>query len=181
MGDLLIRKAEKSDLDELAKLRLSFQHHMEASNPRVWRITKDGQNYLRKDTEQMLTKEDGKMIVAAKDGRLAGLAYGEVSHRTTYVPNTIGHISIVYVREEFRRQGIGKRLVEELCQFFGSQNVEEVNLNYIIGNNEAEGFWGALGFEPVRISVNSEFKELKERLASSQQPLRQIIDRCSQS
>jgi len=164
MGNLLIRKAEKSDLDELVKLRLSFQHHMEASNPRVWRITEDGQNHLRKDTEQMLMKEDGKMIVAAMDGGLVGLAYGEVSHRTTYVPNTIGQISIIYVRKEFRRLGIGKRLVEELCQFFDSKNVEEVTLNYIVGNKEAKGFWGALGFEPVRMTVGLRFEELANRL-----------------
>jgi ribosomal protein S18 acetylase RimI-like enzyme len=181
MADLLIRDAEMSDLDELVKLRLSFQRHMEASNPRVWRITEEGQKHLREETEQMLANKDGRMPVAVKNGVIAGFTYGEVSHRTAYLPSTIGQISIIYVLEEFRRHGLGRQLVEELCRFFSSKNVEEVTLNYIIGNKEAEGFWEALGFEPIRISANLRFKDLEERLASLQQPLRQVVDRCSQS
>lgn len=164
MGDMLIRNAKRSDLEELVKLSVSFQRHMEASNPRVWRITEEGQAHLREETEQMLTNKDGRMIVAVKDGILAGFAYGEVFHRTTYTPNNIGRILRIYVREKFRRQGIGRRLVVELCRFFSSKNVEEVTLNYIIGNKEAEGFWGVLGFEPIRISANLRFKEFEERL-----------------
>jgi len=104
------------------------------------------------------------MLVAVKEKEVIGFAYGEVSYRTTYTPNNIGQISIVYIREEFRRKGIGRQLVEELCKFFSSKNVEEVTLNYIIGNKEAEGFWGILGFEPVRISANLGFEELMEQL-----------------
>jgi len=165
--DMLIRNVETSDLEELVKLRLSFQHHMEASNPRVWRITEEGRSHLREDTEQKLINEEGRMLVAVTEKELVGFAYGEVSHRTTYTPNVIGQISIVYVREEFRRQGVGKQLVEELCQFFRSKNVEEVTLNYISGNKEAEGFWGVLGFEPVRISANLGFEQLMKQLRKS--------------
>jgi len=164
MEDLVIRNAMMSDLEEIVKFRLSFQRHMEASNPKVWRITEEGQAHLREDTEQKVVDEGGRMVVAVKDEKLIGVAYGEVSHRTDYTPNIIGQISIVYVREEFRRQGVGRRLVEELCQFFSSEEVEEVTLNYVIGNKEAEGFWTALGFEPVRISANLRFAELEERL-----------------
>jgi len=60
--------------------------------------------------------------------------------------------------------GIGRRLVGELCRFFASKNVEEVTLNYIIGNKEGEGFWKTLGFKPIRIGANVQFKELMERV-----------------
>ncbi|RJS90514.1 GNAT family N-acetyltransferase [Candidatus Bathyarchaeota archaeon] len=166
LRDLLIRSAERSDVEELVRLRLLFQRHMERPNPRVWRITKEGEAHLREETEEMLAKEDGRMLVAVKDGVIVGFIYGEFSHRTTYTPNNIGRISILYVREEFRRRGIGKRLVEELCRFFASKNVEEVTLNYIIGNEEAEGFWGALGFKSVRIGANIRFERLMEYLSS---------------
>lgn len=44
----------------------------------------------------MLVKNGDRMIVAVKDGCIVGLACGEVYHRTTYIPNTTGQISIIY-------------------------------------------------------------------------------------
>ena len=162
--DLLIRRADRSDVEKLTKLMLLFQRHMEKSNPRVWRITEEGEAHLREEIEEMLAKEDGRMLVAVKDGAIVGFIYGKFSHRTTYTPNNIGRNSVLYVKERFRRRGIGRRLVGELCRFFASKNVEEVTLNYIIGNKEGEGFWKTLGFKPARIGANVQFKELMERL-----------------
>ena len=164
MRGLLIRSAERSDVEELVRLRLLFQRHMERSNPRVWQITKEGEAHLREEIEEMLAKEDGRMLVAVKDGAIVGFIYGEFSHRTTYTPNNIGRISVLYVKEGFRRRGIGRRLVGELCRFFASKNVEEVTLNYIIGNKEGEGFWKTLGFKPIRIGANVQFKGLMDHL-----------------
>ena len=164
MGDLTVRRATASDLDELLELRLSLQRHVEASNPWIWRITEEGKNRLRQNLEQMITEGDGRMVIAEDEGGLIGFAYGEAAHREDYLPRSVGLLSIIYVEENYRMQGVGSRLVEELCQFFRSENVEVVTLRYALGNMEAERFWGGLGFEPVMLTANTRLEELEARL-----------------
>jgi ribosomal protein S18 acetylase RimI-like enzyme len=167
MEELTIRSATVSDLDELLELRLSLQRHVEASSPWIWRITEEGRRRLQQELEKMLADSGGRMVVAVKDGELVGFAYGQVFNRETYVPLSVGHISMIYVQEGFRRRGVGSRLVEELCRFFRSENVEDVTLRYALGNREAERFWRGLGFEPIMQTVNIHLEELEERLRES--------------
>lgn len=164
MGDLKIRSATISDMNELFRLRLSLQHHVEASNPWIWRITDEGKNRLRQNFEQMVTEGDGRMVVAEGEGGLVGFAYGEVAHREDYLPRSVGLLSIIYVEENHRMKGVGSLLVGELCRFFRSENVEDVTLRYALGNREAKGFWSGLGFESIMLTANTRLEDLEERL-----------------
>lgn len=104
------------------------------------------------------------IVVAEMSGEVIGFAHGEVLHRTDYLPESVGTISTIYVTKSFRRRGVGKRLVEKLCQFFIKKKVEQVTLRYIIGNIEAEGFWSRLRFVPIITTASAHPEELKERL-----------------
>ena len=163
MGDLTIRRANTSDLDGLLELRLSLQRHVEASNPWIWLITEEGKRRLKQKLEQMLEDGEGRMVVAVKEGDLVGFACGQVAHRADYQPKSVGFISMIYVQENSRMQGVGSFLVGELCRFFRSENVEDVTLQYALGNGEAERFWSGLGFEPIMLTVNIHLEELEEQ------------------
>ena len=165
MRELTIRRASASDIDELLELRLSLQRHVEASNPWIWRITEEGRSRLKQELEQMLEDGEGRMVVAVKEGDLVGFGYGRVAHRTDYLPKRVGFISMVYVQENSRMQGVGSRLVGELCRFFRSENVEDVTLQYALGNREVERFWSGLGFEPIMITANIHLEELEKQLS----------------
>ena len=104
MGNPTIREAKPSDRDQLAEMRLLLQHHVEASNPRIWYMTKQGKQEIGQDINQMLSDEDGRVIVAKEDGSIIGYAYGHVSHRTTFIPKSVGFIHGIYVREPHRRR-----------------------------------------------------------------------------
>ena len=165
MVDLTIRRATTSEIDELLELRLSLQRHVEASNPWIWRITEEGRRRLKQELEQMLEDGESRMVVAVREGDLVGFGYGQVAHRTDYLPKSVGFISMVYVQENSRMQGIGSRLVVELCRFFRSENVEDVTLQYALGNREAERFWSGFGFEPIMITANIHLEELEKQLS----------------
>jgi len=170
MGDLMIRSARSSDLEEVLDLRLSLQHHVEASNPWLWWITDEGKRDLRKELEQMFADEECGIIVASEGGGLIGFASGRVSHREDYSPPNVGYILEIYVRDRFRGRGVGSRLVEGLCRFFRSENVEDVTLRYALGNREAEGFWSDLGFKPIIVTANTHLNGLEERLGDRVPP-----------
>ncbi|MFX0210681.1 MAG: GNAT family N-acetyltransferase, partial [Candidatus Hodarchaeota archaeon] len=98
-----IRQARPTDKEELVKMRLSMQEHMEASSPRIWRMTDEGRRSIAEDVEQMLSDEEGMVLVAEEDGAVVGYTHGHVAHRVEYVPSGVGFIHGIYVQEPSRR------------------------------------------------------------------------------
>jgi len=70
----------------------------------------------------------------------------------------------MYIVKQFRRKGVGRRLVKELCKFFDSNKAEDLTVRYIIGNREAEGFWRKLGFESIITTSSTNPMELDFKL-----------------
>jgi ribosomal protein S18 acetylase RimI-like enzyme len=159
-----VRRAGFEDLERVREMRLSLQRHLEASNPLVWRATRDWEGRVEAELEGMLIDGHGRLLVALEGGRVVGFAYGRVHRRAEFLPRCVGEISMVYVEEGFRRRGIGSLLVGELCRFFGSESVEEVTIRYVMGNDEAELFWKSLGFKPVLQTANASLRDLEDRL-----------------
>ena len=70
----------------------------------------------------------------------------------------------MYVVKQFRRKGVGRRLMKELCKFFNSNKAEDLTVRYVVGNREAENFWRKLGFEPIITTSKTCPKELDSKL-----------------
>ena len=76
-----------------------------------------------------------------------------VSH-PDFVPPEFGYIDDIWVAPEFRRTGVGTRIVEQLMRFLSQNDIDHVTLNYVVGNPDAERFWLKRGFEPVVVAAN---------------------------
>ncbi len=164
MDNLAIRRAASSDVERIVELRLLLQEHAEKSNPLIWRMTEEGKKLLKQKVENDLADSNIFVLLAEADGEIIGYVQGEVTRRVDYLPRTVGHVSLMYVVKQFRRKGVGRRLMKELCKFFNSNNVEDLTVRYIIGNKEAGGFWRKLGFESI-ITMSSTYpKELDFKL-----------------
>jgi GNAT superfamily N-acetyltransferase len=164
-----IRRATQNDTPALTEMRLALQAHDEAHNPRIWHTTPEGK---RRHTEQiatMLQDPDGVTLIAEENGEPTGFAWATATTRPHYTPERVATINLIYVREGHRRRGTGTRLVRALCDHLAAQRVQEVTLNYIIGNPHAEHFWKKLGLIPVRVSVNTPLQQLQRRLNTNPQ------------
>ncbi len=164
MDNITIRKAVSSDVEKIVELRLLGQNHFEESNPLVWRITEEGRKLLKHKVENDLANNNIQMLLAEAKGDIVGYVQGEVTSRNDFMPKTVGQISLAYVAKQFRRKGVGRRLVKGLLGFFDLNDVERVTVRYIIGNKEAEGFWGNLGFEPIIMTSSTHLKKLDSKL-----------------
>jgi len=167
MSDLKIRRAACLDVDRIVELRLLLQHHVEVSNSLGWRITDEGKKLLKQNVENDLAENDICVLLAEADGKIIGYVQGEVTSRSDYLPRTVGHVSLIYVMKKFRRKGVGKRLMQDLCKFFNLNKAEHLSVRYMIGNVEAEGFWTKLGFEPIITTGATYAKELDFKLKST--------------
>ena len=155
------------DVDRIVELRLLLQHHVEVSNSLGWRITDEGKKLLKQNVENDLAENDICVLLAEADGKIIGYVQGEVTSRSDYLPRTVGHVSLIYVMKKFRRKGVGKRLMQDLCKFFNLNKAEHLSVRYMIGNVEAEGFWTKLGFEPIITTSATYAKELDFKLKST--------------
>jgi ribosomal protein S18 acetylase RimI-like enzyme len=164
MDNLTIRRAASSDVERIVELRLLSQEHAEESNPLIWRMTEEGKKLLKQKVENDLVDSNILVVLAEADSEIIGYVQGEVTRRSDHMPRTVGQVSLMYVVKQFRRKGVGRRLMKELCKFFKANNVEDLTVRYIIGNKEAEGFWRKLGFEPIITTSSTYPKELDFKL-----------------
>jgi ribosomal protein S18 acetylase RimI-like enzyme len=164
MENVTIRRAMPSDVESIVELRLLSQEHFEKSNALIWRITEEGKKLLKQKVENDLADTNTHVLLAELDGKIIGLVQGAVECRSDYMPKMVGQVSLAYVVKRFRRKGVGRRLVKELCRFFNSKKVENLTVRYIIGNKEAEGFWRKLGFETIIVTSAAHLKELEFKL-----------------
>lgn len=162
--EVLIREARKSDLDALVSLRVALQRHVEQSNPHLWQLTDEGETIMKKEVKTMLEEEGKSTIVAQTNEKLVGFACGNIQEHERYSPRRAGQIETIFVRNDWRRRGIGTQLVSALCRFFDSKNIQEITLRFALGNKEAENFWKTLGFQPLIVTVNTRLETLKEKL-----------------
>ncbi len=164
-GRYTLRPAQTADLERLVELLLALQDQIEESNPDLWRMKPGARHSLRDQIRARLETANGYALVAEhqEDG-VIGVIFGRIVINKRYTPSRAGQIDQAIVRADHRRMGVGSRLVALLCRFFASEEVEDVSLRYVVGNEEAAGFWAALGFSPRIITAGVGREELERRL-----------------
>ncbi len=167
-----IRPAQASDLDRLVELLLALQDHVESANPNLWRMKPEARGNLKGQIAGRLEADNACALVAQheEDG-VIGVIFGRVAINNRYVPSRAGQVDQVFVRTDHRRAGVGSRLLAELCRFFATEEVEDISLRYVAGNEEAAGFWRAVGFLPRIITTGANRQEVEGQLARTARDL----------
>lgn len=99
--------------------------------------------YLR----SLISRDDALAVVAKEDSAIVGYAVGRITTLPTFFEHRFrGYIHDVFIREGFRRRGIGRRLVEEILGWFRNRGVTLVELTVAANNHDAIPFWERLGF-----------------------------------
>ena len=158
-----IRTALPSDLPAVTDLVHALQDHLEASNPDLWRITEEARANLKGQLASRLRDPRICILVAEHEQEgIVGVIFGRVVTNRRYTPAQAGQIDQAFVYESHRRQGIGTQLVAHLNEFFAQQNVEDISLRYVVGNEQAARFWASLGFSPRIITAGATRKDLAQ-------------------
>jgi len=101
-------------------------------------------------------------LVAECDGRAVGLAWARIAAEH---PETV-MLYQFWVHSDFRRHGVGRRLVEAAVEWGRRSGATEIVLSVALGPGSAIDFYRRLGFEvtgePVPLRPGSE--ELQQRM-----------------
>lgn len=129
--DLLIRRAEKADADEVFALArdfgLTFRPEREAFDAAL---------------PELLANDSALLLVAVAEGRVRGYLLG-FTHLTLFANGPVAWVEEAMVQSGSRRQGIGRSLLEEFERWARSREARYVAM----ATRRAPEFYHALGYE----------------------------------
>ncbi|MBS1917250.1 MAG: GNAT family N-acetyltransferase [Bacteroidetes bacterium] len=134
---MLFREASINDIKEIQVVRNSVKENM-LSNPNL---------VTDKDCEEYLTKR-GKGWVCEIDGKIAGFAIADLQGKNIWA---------LFLKPEFEKQGIGKKLHAIMLDWYFSQTKESVWLSTAPGTR-AETFYRKSGWKETGIHGKNEIK-----------------------
>lgn len=124
-----------------------IEHHTRLS--RHFTLSKDGKEKFSKYLAKKFSEKSTKLLVAAQDGKLVGFMLCLLTpNAPVFKEKTIGVVSDVFVRSEYRKRGVTKEMLRIALKWFHKNKVATVQLNVAAANLEARSAWGQLGFKP---------------------------------
>ena len=103
---------------------------------------------MTEEVEEMLCREDAAVFLAEGEGQTIGFAQCQL--RRDYVEGTqsspVGYLEGIFVREEFRRQGIARALLKACETWAQKRGCTEFASDCELTNYESFRFHLALGF-----------------------------------
>ena len=100
---------------------------------------------------------EGKLVLLAEDdgGEPLGYAFGELD------PQDYAHVNIVYVRPEFRRQGVTRALLAEFAARAREVGIGHMTLDVATRNKIGREVWRRLGFTEWALRLTAPLERLE--------------------
>ncbi len=127
-GEVHIRPMKEEDYDDVKTLWLSIRHFGIRS------VGDSKDSVLR-----FLKRNPGISVVAVSRGELIGTILCGHDGRT-------GCFYHVCVREDWRRQGVGRHMVRMAVEALNKEKISKISLFSFADNTLGNGFWKQLGF-----------------------------------
>jgi GNAT superfamily N-acetyltransferase len=147
--EIKIRNWTREDLVEIRRAWLSFCRNVDRSD---MAIRRDADSAMKHWLESRFLEPDTFGLVAEARSLLAGFLVARVgdweSSPPIVTPRRIGIVDAVYVSEEFRRQGIGNRLIDRALELMRKENATAVETIYDMSDEPADRTWRRAGFSP---------------------------------
>lgn len=153
-----IRRATARDVREILPVwgeLAGFHAHLDPAFTPSPQWPREYGAYLR----TLMGRDDAIAVVAREGPQIIGYAIGRITTLPPFFEHRYrGYIHDVYVRDAHRRQGIGRRMVEEILDWLRQRSVNIVELT-VAANNDAVRFWERLGFQTYMHQMKLELRE----------------------
>lgn len=101
-------------------------------------------------------KFQGKILVAEIEGEVVGYAAVMTRVRSEELEDggmEYGLVADLMVLNQFRRRGIGRRLLEAAIQYASDRNVRRLRVGVLAANRAARRLYGSLGFQDYLLQL----------------------------
>jgi len=109
---------------------------------------KNAKNTYSKFFKKCIYSGNKNLLVAEKNRSIVGYALGEIRKRPpVFKLKKIGFVNDMYVKKNFRRQGIARLFLDELFSWFKSKKLNHVELHVHAENEIGKIAWAKYGFK----------------------------------
>lgn len=149
---MTIREYTTQDIEPMAAAQYRFQSYL-AELDDLGRL-QCNPGYGEAYTEDLLKKikeRGGQIFVAEEAGKMVGFVAGVLDTQTDldklgHAPLKEGRILDLFVEDEYRGSGVGKKLMTKMEQYFRDEKCGAVTLAVFGPNKKAKEFYEKLGY-----------------------------------
>lgn len=148
------------DLQEIRSCVVELQDYECQLDPRMPSGESIADEYLE-DMKRKCEEHEGRIFLFEIDGSIAGFVsvLAKVSSGVLNDGNLVcSCIDDVIVKDEFRRLGVGKKLIEAAESFARSKNARWLRLSAMAGNTSARKLYSSVGYSELYIDYEKELK-----------------------
>lgn len=152
---VIIRDATPDDRSLLADLNDEIQRQHASAYPDDFRYPAD-KGKVETFFAALLRDKNNRIVVAELDGAAAGYLWYEAQRRrANALKPKLARLLVhhVFVRPEFRRQGVAAALMAEVQSAALDGGFQEIALDTWASNERAQAFFAAYGFEVYRLAL----------------------------
>ncbi len=145
---MIVRRAKRSDIDGIVGV---WKEHMDFHGDiyPLFARSADGHERFAEFLSEHWNDDDWGLFVADEEGRVVGYCLATIlDYPPVFDLKSFGFIQDMAVSAEYRRRGIGTRLLERLVLWFKERGVRRIELQALIGNEVSQSFWRKRGFTP---------------------------------
>lgn len=157
-----IRPFEKMDTAAVVRCLEGLCDYLTPLDPlkRIRRLPGWGRTYIH-SLINILRRNDGTMFVAENDGKIVGIIAGSILKMSkldsmSFCSKKSGRIRELYVHPNFRRKGLGKKLMEKMEEYFKTLGCDLIRIEVFEPNRSAHTFYNSLGYNNRVIDVIKE-------------------------
>lgn len=153
-----IREASGGDVDVVVDLLTAMLREMASYSKRELTEEEWVRSQLRgRYTESYEKQDHGYLVAALGDGKeLAGIVEASlVSLDEIFSSGLVLHIHSLYVRPYYRREGIGRTLLEEALEWGRGRGCVEAELS-VLARNPGRELYERMGFEVSELEMRLE-------------------------
>ena len=145
-GDVQIRRAKSRDMAFIVELwkQLSEEH---ARLDERYALRSEAEIVWARWAGQRLRDEASIVLVAESGSECVGYLLGHAGEaQPIFEQRAYATITDLFVAPEFRRKGVGSKLMEEALAFFRSRDLKHIRLNVLAKDEETRAFYEKQGF-----------------------------------
>ena len=148
-----IRPIRIDEVDELVGLWKEFMNDPSAIDVPI-PTHEENTRRQRELVMNALEEDPNQVIVAADAGKLIGYAMFQSEIKTPLeISHKVGYIADLYVRPDYRRQGVGRQLLESCVSGVKSKGVTDLQLRVWCMNKRAIALYKQLGFRDRMLTM----------------------------
>ena len=150
---MIIRKAEKSDIDEIIRIADQLRK-TEAPLDKTKNMKYDSylSDVYREKELEYISSSKKIFLVAVLDEKIVGYINGYiVENADVYYLEPVAYLDCLCVDEPARNQGIGKKLIDEFTKLVSSKGAKYIKLNAFENNIPAVTLYKELGYEEYSV------------------------------